>query len=373
VAESFFDEQTEQSLVKAEIVSKYFWAYMKVIMAAQKNYGKENRVAYIDLFAGPGRYADGSKSTPVKIVEKAIAEPDFRERLVALFNDKDEQNTKDLEGALKSLPGYSTLKHEPQIYTGEVGEDMVRKFEEMKLIPTFFFVDPFGYKGLSLRLVNSVLKNWGCDCVFFFNYNRINMGLGNDLVEEHMNALFGRERADRLRERFNMQATPAERELYMVEELVKALKEMGGRYVLPFRFCNSRGTRTTHHLIFVTKHFRGYSIMKDIMAGQSSSKEQGVPTLEYNPADARYPSLFELFRPLDDLEGMLLERYAGKTLNIKQIFEDHSVGRRYVLSNYREILCRMEQEGKVKMSRPCPPRKKGTLAEDVKITFPQRG
>src|SRR5207248_10024637 len=41
---------------------------------------------------------------------------------------------------------------------------------------TFLFVDPFGYKGLSLQLVNSVIKDWGCDCVFFFNYNRISMG-----------------------------------------------------------------------------------------------------------------------------------------------------------------------------------------------------
>ena len=63
-------------------------------------------------------------------------------------------------------------------------------------MPTFFFVDPWGYKGLSLRLINSVLKDWGCDCVFFFNYNRINMGLGNDAVEKHMDALFGKERGE---------------------------------------------------------------------------------------------------------------------------------------------------------------------------------
>ena len=50
-----------------------------------------------------------------------------------------------------------------------------------------------------------MLKDWGCDCVFFFNYNRISMGLGNEVVEEHMDALFGKERAEKLRERFNMQ------------------------------------------------------------------------------------------------------------------------------------------------------------------------
>ena len=56
-------------------------------------------------------------------------------------------------------------------------------------------MDPWGYKGLSLRLINSVLRNWGSDCIIFFNYNRINMGLNNEFVREHMDALFGAERA----------------------------------------------------------------------------------------------------------------------------------------------------------------------------------
>jgi len=39
---------------------------------------------------------------------------------------------------------------------------------------------------------------WGCDCVFFFNYNRINAGINNPGVKKHMDALFGEERADAL-------------------------------------------------------------------------------------------------------------------------------------------------------------------------------
>jgi three-Cys-motif partner protein len=77
--------------------------------------------------------------------------------------------------------------------------EMVKQFASVKLVPTLFFLDPWGYKGLSLQIVNAVLKDWGCDCIFFFNYNRINMGLTNPAVQEHMNALFGEKRADQLR------------------------------------------------------------------------------------------------------------------------------------------------------------------------------
>ena len=64
--------------------------------------------------------------------------------------------------------------------------------------------------------------------------------------------------------------------------------------VLPFGFTNERGTRTSHHLIFVSKHFKGYEIMKGVMASESSSSTQGVPSFRYNPADARFPLLFDL-------------------------------------------------------------------------------
>jgi len=249
LVDEFFEEQAEQSQIKAEIVTKYFLVWAKIIIASQRKYKRENRVAYIDLFAGPGRYRDGSLSTPIMIIENAIKDPDLCERLIAVFNDKDENNSNSLKQAIGSLPGIAKLRHQPQVYTGEVGEEVVHSFATRKLVPSFLFVDPFGYKGLSLKLVNSVLKDWGCDCVFFFNYNRISMGLTNSVVQSHMEALFGETRAARLRQRFETDyVRPADRENFIIEEMTDALREMGGEYVIPFRFRNAAGTRTTHHL-----------------------------------------------------------------------------------------------------------------------------
>ncbi|MFN5727673.1 MAG: three-Cys-motif partner protein TcmP, partial [Pseudanabaena sp.] len=63
VDRSFFNESMEQSIVKASITQKYFWAWANVIIPTAKRYG--NKIGYIDLFAGPGRYKDGAKSTPI--------------------------------------------------------------------------------------------------------------------------------------------------------------------------------------------------------------------------------------------------------------------------------------------------------------------
>jgi hypothetical protein len=195
------------------------------------------------------------------------------------------------------------------------------------------------------------------------------MGLANERVKKHMDALFGEERADVVRQKIDG-CSPKERELLIVEELSNALKEMGGKYVLPFRFVDEAGKRTTHHLIFVSKHHRGYGIMKDIMAKESSTHDQGVPSFEYSPADEKFPTLFALTRPLDDLQEMLLERFAGQTLRMVEVFERHNTGTPYIKKNYKDVL--LQLEAKKAIATEPSQRRKNTFADDVRVTFPQR-
>lgn len=368
---SFFDESRDNSLVKSEIVAKYFWAWAKVIIPTAKKWS--NKIAYIDLFSGPGRYQDGFKSTPLLILERAIADKDMPQMLLTLFNDKDSNNTQSLQQAIESIPDISRLTYKPIILNKEVGEEIVQAIKQINKIPTLFFIDPWGYKGLSLSLIGAVIKDWGCDCIFFFNYNRINMGLHNAAVEKHMNSLFGKERADNLREQLELTKQPEDRELIIVEAICQALKQIGGSYVLPFGFKNESGNRTTHHLIFVSKNVLGYSIMKEIMAGESSSAKQGVPSFEYNPAPPRYPLLYELYRPLDELENLLLDEFAGQTMAMEQIYNQHHVGKRYISKNYKDALKKLEQQGKIIADPPASKRRKYkgeiTFGEKVTVTF----
>lgn len=369
MAKHFFDEAKEQSEVKSAIVTKYFGAWATAIKGTVKKYGN-GKIAYLDLFAGPGRYKDGTISTPLLLLKMAIEDPDLRTMLVTIFNDKDEAHTKSLEKEISKLPGIKTLKYKPEINNDEVGTEMVKEFEKMSLIPTLFFVDPWGYKGLSLKLINSVLKDWGCECIFFFNYTRINMGMNNPIVKQHMDSLFGEDRAAVLRPKLAA-LKPEQRELAIVEALCEALQEMGGKYVLPFCFKRPNGERTSHHLIFVSKHPLGYKIMKSVMAKESSGREQGVPTFEYNPSFRKQGFLFELSRPLDDLEEMLLSEYAGQTMTMIDIHDDHNVGRRFISSNYKDALKNLEAKGKIKCDPPANGRKKNTFADHVEVTFPK--
>jgi three-Cys-motif partner protein len=368
-SEGFFDEQLDQSRVKAELIEKYFTAWSTVMKS------QVDRIAYIDLFAGPGRYNSGAASVPLLILERALGSDFLKKSLVTIFNDKDSNNTQNLETEIGKLPNIGSMTHQPQVMNSEVGDNIVQTFEKMKLIPTFFFVDPWGYKGLSLKLINSVLKDWGCDCVFFFNYSRINAGLNNPIVKTHMDALFGGERAEKLRARL-ANLTPAMRELAIVEELTNAIQEMGGSYVLPFTFKRENGSRTSHHLFFISKHVLGYKIMKGIMANASSNKIEGVASFAYSPAPKEMPLLFEFARPLTELGEMLLDGFAGRTMTRAQVFDEHHVGRPFIEANYRDILLKLEAAGSITVDPPASKRRpyKGqpSLPEAAKITFPKR-
>lgn len=372
--DNFFAEQREQSEVKASIVAKYFAAWSNVMLGVKRRFGTIDRIAYVDLFAGPGRYRDGSKSTPLMVLETAIGKPELARVLVTLFNDRDEENISSLRSEIESLPGYDQLRHKPQIVCSEVGEEAKAMLSATNQCPTFTFVDPFGYKGLSRGVIQSIIGDWGCDCVVFFNYARINAGLNNDAVRSHMDALFGGDRVEAMRAAM-VSMRPHDRETYVLENLAQALKALGAKFVLPFKFRRADGSRTSHSLVFVTKDEKGYEIMKDIMARESSTDDQGVASFTYSPADARCPLLFSLARPLDLLSDLLATSFAGRSLTMIEIYKRHHVDTPYVSKNYKHALLELEAAGRVVCDPPIDKRPKRagrtTLADGVVVTFPK--
>ena len=84
--EVFFNEQTEQSEVKAKIVSSYFSAWARVIKKWNTKMG------YIDLFCGPGKYDNEKDSAPVLILRHTLADTDLVDKMSFIFNDQDTKN-----------------------------------------------------------------------------------------------------------------------------------------------------------------------------------------------------------------------------------------------------------------------------------------
>ncbi len=361
--DSFFDSPTEASIKKQRIVSKYFGGWANIVLP--KALSKEGKLMYVDLFCGPGRYRDGSPSTPLLILDHVIKTPALREVTQLFFNDEDDEFVKTLEIEVAKFPGVESLKHPPVFRNRAINREIISKIEKIK-VPTLFFADPWGYKGISIDLIAAAIAYFGCDFLFFFNYNRINMNLGCEAMNEPINEFFSVSRADELRKTV-ARLRPAEREETILKGMQTAIRGLGAQ-VGKFTYRSRTGSRSTHHLLCVSKHRQGMALFKEISAKESTSFEGDVPSLEHDPS--ANPDQPGLFSPLEQLEKELLTAYAGKVMTPEQIYHEHHNGRPYIQKNYRQALLHLEEIGAVSIDPPRANRPRSeTFPRDAKIRF----
>lgn len=290
-------------------------------------------------------------------------------------------HTKELGKNLKELEGYDTLKYPPRLRTGPVDEKLVSMFAKSNNIPAFSFIDPFGYTGLTLPLVQALVSGFGSDMVLFFSFNSINRAVSNDLVKEHMEALFGPKRAEQLRQVVKGMRSD-EREEVLIEAFIEAVTEdLGYEYVIPYVFEKEDKDRTSHYLIFVSKRDRGFKIMKEIMYKESQDKTQGVAKFGYvrQVSAQKTPLLHLMNTPLSDFGKKLCVDYAGRSLSrnvLREDYDKYNPRNLFVEKNWRDVLSELEQEGKITCKPPRSERRvqKGevTFGENTVVTFPAK-
>lgn len=370
----FFDAPDPQNITKTKLVAKYFGAWTTFMLSRLRRPG--DRLAYIDLFAGPGRFEDDSPSTPLLVLDYSIKNPRLCTRLVTMFNDKNPNFTTQLQQEIRFLDGIERLTYQPQVTNIEIGRDVVDLLQGGNLVPTLFFIDPFGYKGLSLELIGNAIKSWGCDCIFFFNYNRINPAISHQGVVERMNDLFGIDRAERLRTQVQ-DLSPERRQETIMSYLTEALKAVGGKHVLPFEFQSQHGDRTSHYIVFVSKAFLGYHLMKEVMWPLSTDTSD-VRSFEYVPVTSTQMALFPDYgknHSISLLKDVLAQSAAGMKLSVWDVYERFTVDTPYMFRHVQTALIELEYERRVTIDPPADrrPKRNGkvTLAKDKIVTFPR--
>jgi three-Cys-motif partner protein len=365
VEENFFSSPRESSRRKLQIISDYFVAYNRVMVR-----GSQLKVGYADLFSGPGLFDNGEKSVPVIIAERTIADEHFRQKVHLWFNDGDPSLANRLERAIRAVPGINTLRYAPTITKFVIDKNFATKLRKLS-VPTLVFADPCGYKGLSLQLVTSALKGFGNDCIFFFNYNRVNMKLSYPVMDGSIDEFFERDRAASLRSEIRG-LSPAKREERVLDAIRLAIQDQGG-VPLVFKFRTREGGGTSHHLVFASKGAKGIAIMKRIMNQASSSISDGVGSWDFDPRDDG--SVLSLFSPLEEVRNRLLSAFAGREVSFRQIIAEELRRTNYTESNYRDALLELEKAGQVKVSPISDKRRwheagvKRTLPLGTKIVF----
>jgi hypothetical protein len=246
--------------------------------------------------------------------------------------------------------------------TGKIFDYLEEK--KAALIPSFFFIDPFGFTGIPFDIVKRILSNPKTEIFFTFMVRDIARFIECTTLKQTFTRLFAANEWKKIMEL-------PDREKALIELYRKHLHDLAKvKYSLHFKVSESERFRTVYYLIHATNHIKGHSIMKQIMY-----REGPHGSFAYlGPIDLaeRHQA-----RPFDihdtrQLKKLLLDRFRGQTLTYDEIQEEmcspwHSEPP-YINTHYNQALKELEKEQKIKIVRITSKTTRGLSGNDL-ITF----
>lgn len=347
--EAFFlrNAPTAASRLKSKILVDSFLGWASVMLN-----GNPVALWYLDLYCGRGTYKkDGSSATPLELFDKVSRHSRLPNVLKMLFNDSREASVFELRDALMKHQNYGVMRHKPIFNVGEVNEDLVAELRTRRpLMPTYAFIDPFGYKGVTRNLIHTILQDYGCDVMFFFSYHVIKRTIKNpnNLLRGHLEALLGADRVKALREMMDAAASEATLEKAVLDSLKESMRAIDSRSVLTFAFRRPTGY-ASHHLAFVSKHPRGFEVAKDAMARNSWMYDDNIPSLEYFPPGFENALLHVDPPTIRKLMDVLVERRGGTVVSVDDAYLSVLYDTPYYRPNVREAIVRLVRDHRAEL------------------------
>ncbi|MDR7666253.1 three-Cys-motif partner protein TcmP, partial [Methanosarcina sp. Z-7115] len=161
---------------KHAILKRYLQAWFPILSSFN------DRILYIDGFAGPGEYSNGEPGSPIIALETAIdAARDNKRKtnaeILFLFIEKDKERCEHLE----SLLAGRTLPHNIKyiVECGKFDETLKSSLDQIdiqkkSLAPTFAFIDPFGISDTPFSIIERIVKFKRCEVLITFMSGFIN-------------------------------------------------------------------------------------------------------------------------------------------------------------------------------------------------------
>lgn len=351
--DDFYDSQTPSSRIKAQIVAKYFPQYARILL----RYPQEE-IRFADLFSGPGLYRDGNPSTPLLVARK-VADDSLLVNVVHFwFNDK--TYIHELEANMLERFSPNPFKFVPKYTSLVVGEDpKVRNFivkdipKEKNPHPTLLFFDPWGYKGIDTADLGKFMHGWGNEIFLFVNIKRINAAVENKIFDDLMKSLFPKF-INKLRKDRRYGATVYERLNLIMANLEAEFKHAIGDniFATPFKFQESDSKATSHYLLHITKHPKGFELIKSVYhqfdnIGAALDRD-GSYTFDEKRMGTSPNSMLAFDDPnIAALSEMLLKQYKGQRLTALSLFNEHHPKTKFAGIVYRDALRKLEEKGEI--------------------------
>lgn len=348
---------------KHEILRRYFQAWLPIL--AQSN----ERLLYVDAFAGPGKYSKGEDGSPLVVLKAARDHVvKFRSELLCLFveseNDRYEHLVKVLNEIKPTLP--ANIKFRPlQGRFNEHLSEILTELDEQKRhkAPTLAFVDPFGFSQIPFKDIARLMRYPKCEVFVNFMYDEINRFLSFPNFAQHFDSLFG---LPEWRKVLNVEQ-PIDRFVALYNLYREQLKKVA-RYIRAFLMLNKFNT-PDYLLFFATDHLAGLEAMKQAMWKADPSGEFEFSDFT-DAKNQRQPLLFEATPPYHELQEMIESKFNRTEIAI-EVLSDWVVSDTPFLRTHlkRQVLVPMEKEGAVNVVKSKPGRRKYTYPDGTILKF----
>lgn len=234
---------------------------------ARRTGGGNPRLLLVDGFAGPGRYVTGEPGSPLIMLDALLSHKSIGElndvNFKYLYIEQDRARVEHLKQEISGL-GELPLNVGVHIEHGEFEDVFASVIDPIvqkggHLIPTFAFIDPFGYSSASMAITGRLLDFPRCEALYFLPMSFIHRFVGREGQEAALTSLFG---TDEWRSAIPLHGQ--ERTACLLALFERQLKQSGGvEYVRSFQLRTQDGN--DYRLVFSLGHLKGLEIAKDAM------------------------------------------------------------------------------------------------------------
>ena len=298
------------TLAKHRLLREYLKAWLPIVGKAAQ------RVIFVDAFAGPGQYDDGTDGSPIVVLKMARDHAhQTTAELTCLFLEEDVEREAQLgrvvDALQESLPANVKTKRRRGSFVDHFRPaSRFIRWQYDRAYPTFYFVDPFGFSHTPFSCVEAMLRGKRAEVFINFMYEEVNRFLSVDRHASDFDELFG---SSFWRSVLGLErAEDRKRAIY---NLYKAQLQKCAKYVVSFEMRNSSNS-TDYFLFFATNNLLGLERMKEAMWTVDSSGSFRFS--DYQHARGRQ-LLFATADSFPDLREALLENFTGAEVPVEEV------------------------------------------------------
>ncbi len=225
------------------------------------------KLLLLDGFAGPGRYATGEPGSPLIMLDALLshrARPSLDGvQFIYLFIEHDQRRVNHLQqevAQLGELPANVTVHIAHGEFETTFGALVDQATDDGKvLVPTFAFIDPFGYSTASMSLTGRLLAFQRCEVLVFLPLTHVHRFVSRDGQDRALTSLFG---CEDWRQAIELQGL--DRQAFLLGLFERQLAANPNvAHVRSFQLRTQDGN--DYRLVFGVGHDKGLDLAKDAM------------------------------------------------------------------------------------------------------------